>query len=97
MHGKDYPLAVLDGLRQSRRAIAARAGDFSVTKEDFTDEMVSDFATMYRGMWSIDELLLHPRKAVRFCDEVRHQRGYYNVPDDVILRLILTRRKNPAG
>jgi len=59
--------------------------------------MVLDFATMYRGMWCIDELLLHPREAVRFCYKVRHQRGDYDVSDDVILREILTRRKNPAG
>jgi hypothetical protein len=67
------------------------------SKEDFTDEMVGDFADYFRGQWTIDECLLHPRDAMRFCDEVRQRRGYWDVPDDIILRVILTRRKNPAG
>jgi hypothetical protein len=46
---------------------------------------------------SIDELLLHPREAAHFCDDVRRQYGYFDVPDDIILRVILTRGKNPAG
>jgi hypothetical protein len=58
--------------------------------------MVSAFSAIYRGQWTIDELLLHPREAVRFCDEIRHQYGYYDLPDDIILRTILTRRKNPG-
>jgi hypothetical protein len=59
--------------------------------------MVEQFSAAYRGQWTIDELLLHPREAIRFCDDVRHQRGYYDVPDDIILRAILGRRKNPSG
>ena len=71
--------------------------DFGVTVEKgvFTDQMVDDFNTTYRGMWTIDELLLHPREAARFCDQARHAHGYYDVPDDIILRVILARRKNP--
>jgi hypothetical protein len=57
--------------------------------------MVSDFSAMYHGMWTIDELLLHPREAGHFCDEVRRLHGYFDLPDDIILRTILTRRKNP--
>lgn len=69
----------------------------SVNKEEFTDQMVEAINSIYRGQWSVDELMLHPREAVRFCDQVRHQHGYYDVPDDIILRVILTRRKNPGG
>lgn len=68
-----------------------------VSKEDFTDQMVETFGVAYRGQWSVDELMLHPREAARFCDQARHQYGYYDVPDDIILRVILTRRKNPNG
>jgi hypothetical protein len=73
--------------------------DFGIdySKEDFTDQMVSDFADHFRGQWTIDECLLHPRDAIRFCDEVRHKRHYFDLPDDIILRVILTRRKNPGG
>ena len=66
------------------------------SREDFADEMVSDFSAIYRGQWTIDELLLHPREAAHFCDEVRRLHGYFDVPDDIILRTILTRRKNPG-
>jgi hypothetical protein len=67
-----------------------------LSKEDFGDEMVSDFGAIYRGQWTFDELLLHPREAQHFCDEVRRMHGYFDLPDDIILRTILTRRKNPG-
>ncbi len=53
------------------------------------------FSDAYKGQWSIDELLLHPRETMRFCDDVRHKRKYYDVPDDIILRSVMIRRKNP--
>ena len=36
--------------------------DFGVNmdREAFTDQMVSDFAAVYRDSWTIDELCLHP-------------------------------------
>jgi hypothetical protein len=67
----------------------------SVQPEEFTDQMVNTFNDTYRGYWTVDELLLHPREASRFCDEVRRHFGYYDVPDDIILRVIMNRRKNP--
>lgn len=78
---------------------AFEPSDFGIDmkKVDFIDQMVEDFATTYRGQLTIDELLLHPREAIRFCDDVRHQRRYFDVPDDIILRSILQRRKNPGG
>jgi hypothetical protein len=60
-----------------------------LSKEDFTDQMVDAFSEIYRGTWSVDELLLHPREATRFCDDVRRQHSYYDLPDDIILRVIL--------
>lgn len=69
----------------------------SLNRTDLTDEMVEDFGSVYRGQWTIDELLLHPREAMRFCDDVRRKHGYYDLPDDIILRVILTRRKNPGA
>ena len=67
----------------------------SLAKEDFTDQMVDEFNVIYRGGWTIDELCLHPREAGRFCDDVRRKFGYYDLPDDIILRVIMGRRKNP--
>lgn len=73
--------------------------DFGVDmdKPDFLDRMAEVFNSAYRGQWTLDELLLHPREAARFCDDVRHQFGYYDVPDDIILRSIMQRRKSPHG
>jgi hypothetical protein len=44
-------------------------------REDFIDHMVSDFNSTYRTMWTIDELCLHPREALRFCDDFRRNHG----------------------
>lgn len=64
-------------------------------REDFTDQMVECFADIYRDTWTVDELLLHPREAAKFCDEVRRKYHYFDVPDDIVLRVIMARRKNP--
>jgi hypothetical protein len=67
----------------------------NLSREVFTDEIVNEFGDTYRGAWTIDELLLHPRGAMRFCDEIRRKRGWYDVPDDIMLRVVMTRRKSP--
>jgi hypothetical protein len=71
--------------------------DFGVNleREALMDQIVEDFHATYRDSWTVDELLLHPREAAIFCDGVRRQHGYFDLPDDVILRSIMTRRKNP--
>lgn len=73
--------------------------DFGIDqeKDQFIDTMVEDFGEYTRGNPSIDELLLRPRTALHFCDTVRHKCGWYDLPDDIILRAVITRRKNPAG
>lgn len=70
--------------------------DFGVNleKEEFTDQMCDEFNATYCGQWTIDELLLHPREAAIFCDQVRRKFGYFDCPDDIILRVIMTSRKN---
>jgi hypothetical protein len=84
-----------------KKVIAAMArlepGDFGITVSmaEFTDDMVDRFNTRFRGNWTIDELLLHPREALLFCDQVRNDTGNFAVPDHFILRSILGRRKNP--
>lgn len=66
----------------------------NLSREDLTEQMVDEFNSAYRS-WTIDELLVHPREATRFCDDVRRKFGYWDLPDDIILRVIMTRRKNP--
>jgi hypothetical protein len=69
----------------------------NLTREEFDDMMVNDFGDTYRGQWTIDELCLHPREAARFCDDIRRHHGFYDLPDDIILRVIMGRRKRPEG
>lgn len=64
-------------------------------KDEFTDLMCDEFNEHTRGTLSVDEMLLRPRLALEFCDHVRRRHGYFDLPDDIILRVIMTRRKNP--
>lgn len=66
-----------------------------LSRNDLMDLMVEEFNLTYRDTWTIDELLVHPREAVRFCDDVRRKHQFYDLPDDIILRCIINRRKNP--
>ena len=65
----------------------------NLTKEQLTDAMVAEFNAIYGGAWTVGELLMHPREALRFCDEVRRKHSFYNLPDDIILRCVLAVRK----
>jgi len=57
-----------------RAFLMARASyspsDFGIelSKEDFIDQMADEFNDTYAGRWSVDEMLLHPREALHFCD-----------------------------
>ena len=54
--------------------------------------MCDMFAGMCRA-WTVDELLLHPREALNLCDSFRRAYGYFDLPDEVILRQLMIRRK----
>ncbi|MBX9655252.1 hypothetical protein K2Y11_16685 [bacterium] len=64
-------------------------------RDAFVDQMIDAFNDAYRGEFSIDELLLRPREALVFCDNTRRRFGYWDLPDDIILRTILNGRKSP--
>jgi len=66
-----------------------------LSKKQFVDQMAEEFNETYRGTWTVDELVLHPREAMKFCDEVRRKYHYYDLPDDIILRVVMNRRKKP--
>jgi hypothetical protein len=57
--------------------------------------MAEEFNQSYT--WFIDELLLRPREAQYFCDQVRRKYADSDLPDDIILRPILQRRKHPKA
>ena len=81
----------------ARHSFEPRDFGVNLDKEEFIDQMVDDFNSTYHAQTTIDELLPHPRDAMRFCDDVRHKHGYFDLPDDIILRVVLQRRKNPGG
>jgi hypothetical protein len=66
----------------------------NLTRKEFAEQMADEFGEVYRGHWTIDELLLHPREAVQFCDDIRRRYRYFDLPDDIILRSITTRGKD---
>ncbi len=55
-------------------------------RKQFVDQMAEEFTETYRGTLTVDELVLHPREAMRFCDEVRRKYHYFDLPDDIVLR-----------
>jgi hypothetical protein len=81
----------------ARQQIDPAAHGVPLDKEAFIDLMVREFADYGRDAMTIDELLLRPRAALHFCDTVRQRHGWFDLPDDVILRVIMTRRKNPVA
>jgi len=69
--------------------------DFGVNleRDAFMDIMVDDFNRTFQDTLTIDELCLRPRSALAFYDDVRQKHGFHDVPDDIILRSIMNRRK----
>jgi hypothetical protein len=67
-------------------------------RDEFMDLMVDAFNGTFFGNETLDEMLLRPREALAFCDLVRrNDRRFRDVPDEVILRSIMIRRKNPRS
>lgn len=83
------------------REFLMRRGDFdpkefgvNTPKTEFVDQLVDAFNTFVRGQLSLDELLLRPSAALDFCQTVKRSTGWYDVPDDIILRTIMNARKH---
>ena len=70
------------------------ANGCSIPLAHFQDQLATIMAEMYRS-WSIDELLLHPSDGLEYCAVVRRQTDCRDLPEDLILRCLLARRKNP--
>jgi hypothetical protein len=86
----------LEKLRNKRATLPLE--DFGVPemrKPFFISTIVEHFQKRYTvdkiKVIEIEELLLHPREALDFCDSVRRTvfTGGWNIPDDVILRVVL--------
>lgn len=70
-----------------RESFTPREYGVDMDRSVFDDLMVDEFHGLCRN-WTIDELVLHPREALNFCDGVRRKHGYYDLPDHIILRVI---------
>lgn len=66
----------------------------AVALVDFQDHLVDLLSNIFPS-WTVDEMLLHPRSALYFCDSVKRDEAYNSLPDELILRCLLSRRKNP--
>lgn len=49
-----------------RRSFDPQDFGIDLTKDEFVDRIVDAFNDTYKGNLSVDELLLHPREALRF-------------------------------
>ncbi len=65
-------------------------------RESFYDTLATEFNEYVRGMLTLDELLIRPRTAIHFCDHVRSKHLWFDLPEDVLLRTLLNRRKSPG-
>ena len=88
----------LDLIHKKKPSLAARlkANGCSVPIDQSQDELEDLHSNLYQN-WSVDELLLHPDDAKEFCNTIRRQTSFQGLPDDLILRCLISRRKNPKG
>jgi len=78
----------------ARHAFDPKEFGVDLPHAEFVDRMVDAFGETYRGTLTIDELCLRPRMALQFCDDMRSKFGWFDVPDDIILRCIMNARKH---
>lgn len=69
--------------------------DFGInmSKDEYTDQLIEECSQFTRGQLTIDELLLRPSLALEFVYHIRRKYGYFDVPEDIILRPIMNKRK----
>ena len=74
----------------TKRSFEPQSFGVDLTRVAFDEAITDAFNNSIRGQISFDELLLHPRSALRFCDDIRMANGWHDVPDDIILRVVMT-------
>ncbi len=72
-----------------------KENDCEIPIGEFQDALEETFQGSYSN-FSIDSLLVNPAEAISFCNTVRRLRkDYAALPDELILRCLIARRKNP--
>lgn len=79
---------------EARKAARLMEYGLDETEQEFVERLAETFHRRY-PMFAVDELLVRPREALRFCDDVRRARLNYDIPDDLILRAL--RRRLECG
>lgn len=77
----------------SRESFNPRDFGIEMKMSEVVDRLVNDFGEFTRGQITLDELLFRPVQAQDFCNQVKRKNGWYDLPDDIILRSIMNRRK----
>ena len=62
----------------------------AISAADLRSTVCAEFSRLYRGLGRLD-LLVRPRLALKLCDEVRSKVQDYDLPDDLILRMLSSR------
>jgi hypothetical protein len=78
----------------ARSRISPQQHGLYMSREKWMMQVVRVFEKFDGGKWSVDELLLHPRVAIRFCNEVMEKVCDTAVPHHFILRTIMVWRKS---
>ena len=77
----------------ARQSLNPQDYGIALSRAQFFDWLATDFLSQYHGGMTIDELVVNPREALHFCDQIRKNHGWYELPDNVILRSLMNMRK----
>lgn len=65
--------------------------------KQFQDALEEVFNRDYKDRFSVDSLMQHPSDAVEYCRKINnYQTDFAAVPENLILRCLMARRKNPV-
>ena len=60
-------------------------------RQQFANLVVTDFRSEIGDLLMVNEFLLHPAAAIRFCNSFRLRHHFGRVADDLILRTLVQR------
>jgi hypothetical protein len=61
--------------------------------DEFQARLMDAFHRRYPA-WTVDDLLCHPRDAIRFCDRIREATQCHDLPNGVIVKILVDMRKH---
>jgi hypothetical protein len=61
--------------------------------DEFHARLMDAFHRRYPA-WTVDDLLCHPRDAIRFCDQFREATQCHDLPNGLILKILMGMRNH---